>query len=52
MGGACSTYGRIQDFGGGNLKEEDHLGDSSVNGKTIIRWLFRKWGVGVWTALI
>ena len=30
MGGACSAYGgnerRIQGFGGGNLRERDHLG--------------------------
>jgi hypothetical protein len=32
--GACSTYGgearRIQGFGGGNLKERDHLGDPAL----------------------
>jgi hypothetical protein len=35
MGGACSAYGgvekRIQDFGGGNLRERDHWRDPGVN---------------------
>ena len=34
-----------------NLKERDHLGDPGVDERTILRWIFRKWGVGVWTGL-
>jgi hypothetical protein len=26
----------------GNLKEREHLGDSGVDGKIILRWMFRK----------
>ena len=36
----------IQGFGGGNLKERDHLGDSSVDERIILRRVFRKWDVG------
>ena len=33
----------------GNLRERDHLGDPGVDGRIILRWIFRKWDVGVWT---
>jgi len=30
------------------LRERDHLGDPSVDG-IILRWVFGKWNVRVWT---
>jgi len=36
----------------GNLRERDHLGDPGVDGRIILRWIFRKWDVGVWTGSI
>jgi hypothetical protein len=36
-------------FWWGNLKERDHFGDPDVDGRIILRWIFRKWDVGVWT---
>jgi len=33
----------------GNLRERDHFGDPGVDGKIILRWIFRMWDVGVWT---
>jgi hypothetical protein len=29
------------------LRERDHLGDPSVDGRIILRRIFRKWDVGV-----
>ena len=46
MGGACGTYGGrkrcVQGFGWGNLRERDHWGDQGVDGRIILRWIFRK----------
>ena len=36
----------------GNLRERDHLGDPGVDGRIILRWIFRKWDVGVRTGSI
>ena len=33
----------------GNLRERDLLGDPGVDGRIILRWIFRKWDVGSWT---
>jgi len=56
MGGACSAFGgverRVWGFGGGgNLREREHWGDPGLDGWIILRWIFRKWDVGVSTGL-
>jgi hypothetical protein len=33
------------------LRERDHWGDPGVDGSIILRWIFRKCDVGVWTGL-
>jgi hypothetical protein len=33
----------------GNLGERDHLEDRGIDGRIILRWIFRKWNVGLWT---
>jgi len=30
----------------GDLRERDHLEDLGVDGRIIIRWIFRKWDMG------
>jgi prenyltransferase beta subunit len=35
----------------GNLTERDHLEDTDVDGKIILRWIFRKWNGGPLTGL-
>jgi hypothetical protein len=38
-------------FGGENLRKRDHWGDPGVDGRIILRRIFRKWDLGVWTVL-
>jgi len=33
----------------GTLRERDHVEDPDVDGRIILRWIFRKWDVGLWT---
>ena len=50
MGGECSPYGgkerRIQGFVG-MPGGKNHLGDQDIDGRIILRWIFRKYDVGV-----
>jgi hypothetical protein len=34
-----------------NLRERDHVVETGVDGRIILRRIFRKWGVGLWTGL-
>ena len=36
-------------FWWGNLRVRDHLVDPGTDRRIILRWIFRKWDVGVWT---
>jgi hypothetical protein len=38
-------------FWWGSLREGDHWEDPDVDGRIILRWIFRKWDVGAWTGL-
>jgi hypothetical protein len=33
----------------GKPEGKNHLEDPGVDGRIILRWIFRKWYVGVWT---
>jgi len=33
----------------GVYRERDHLADPGVDGRIILRWIIRKWDMGVWT---
>jgi len=33
----------------GKPEGKRHLGDPGVDGRIILRWIFRKWDVGAWT---
>jgi len=52
---ACSMHGGGEVYTGfwwGNLRESDLLEYPGVGGGIILKWIFRKWSVGVWTGLI
>jgi len=36
----------------GNLRERGRLEDPGIDGRIILRRIFRKWDVGTWTGLI
>jgi hypothetical protein len=37
------------EFWWGNLRERGHLEDPGLDGRIILRWIFREWDVGVRT---
>jgi hypothetical protein len=56
MDGACSADGKGRGeaclgFLWGNLREGDHWGDPGVDERIILRWIFRKRDLGLWTGL-
>jgi hypothetical protein len=34
-----------------NLRKREHRGDPVIDGRIILRQIFRQWDVGVWTGL-
>jgi hypothetical protein len=38
---------QVRAFVVGNVKERDHLRDPGVDGRIILRTIFRKWGHGL-----
>ena len=47
---ACRGRGEAYTgFWWGNLGERDHLGDQGIDGRIILKSMFRMWDVGAWT---
>jgi len=49
--GSVASVGEGEAYTGfrwGKLRERDHLGDPSVDGRIILRYIFRRWDVGIW----
>jgi len=42
----CGRREACTEFWWGNLRKRDHWGDPGADGRIILRWIFRKWGVG------
>jgi hypothetical protein len=40
------------EFWCGDLREGDHLGNTGVDGRIILKWIFKKWDEMAWLGLI
>jgi hypothetical protein len=47
MDRTCGAYGGEKRGAQGNLRERGRWGDLDVDGRIILRWMFRKWEVVV-----
>jgi hypothetical protein len=36
----------------GNIREIDHLEEPGLDGRIILRWIFKKWNVRAWIGLM
>ena len=43
--------GGVQGLAGGNRTDGDHWGDLGLDGWIILRWISRRWDVGIWIGL-
>jgi hypothetical protein len=53
LAGHVARMGKMyRGFCWGDLRESDHLEGSGVDGRIILRWIFKKWVVAAWNGLI
>ena len=55
MGGACSAYGDSRGVYRvlvGKCEGKISLEDPDVDGRILLRWIIRKWDLGLWTGSI
>jgi hypothetical protein len=55
MGEACGTCRGSSDLYRvlvGKLRERGYLEDPGLDGRIILRWIFRKWNLSSWTGLM
>jgi hypothetical protein len=50
---ACMGSGAVYTvFWWGKLRKIDHLENSGIDGRIILRWVVNKWDVGTWTGSV
>jgi hypothetical protein len=36
----------------GNTRDRDHLEDLTIDGRILLKWIFKKWDEDAWTGLV